>query len=280
MIDIIKSILKWSVENYSNIMSGIVASVIVILLQVSVRSLSITLSMLFSVRWQLQHIWGLKKSERIYIVSGAITGVSDLVKTTILAGPDSEASSTLFATSNLLYPKSEIRHVYSSKFSRDLFKENIVSVGGPIHNYCTKDFLRKFSETVFFNDEMDLIFKSKCYSVKYDALDNSGTGDKPLNDYGIVVRTTNPYDSTKSILLIMGCDTYGVLAAARLVSSRLDSLACRKILNKKLGFKRYFTQQNYIAVVECDVLENDVGDIRLVDFVSMNSQNLKDSNEN
>ncbi len=259
-MNILYIVTAWIKTNFNNIVSGIVASVIVLLLQVIVKTLSMILSAFLTIRWRLKLIWRIDNPQRIYVVSGAIEEVSEKVKSVVLAGSDAEAASICIGTSGLLYPEAEVKHVYSSSFTREFYKEHLIVVGGPVNNTCTAAIINHIKEDVSFTDDFEMLVSDQVFETNYDE------NDRPTKDYGAIIRINNPYDHQRDIILVVGCDTYGVLAAAMLISSRNDSQLARKALQKKLGFKKYLFKQNFIAVVECGVLGDDIGNISLKYF--------------
>ena len=257
---VLKSLYDWLVLNRTNIIAGIVASLIVLALQVLSRAASIALAAWLTLRWRLRLLWGLKDPQRVYIVSGAITGVTETVKSVILAGPDAEAASTLVATLGLLYPGGEVRHMYSSTFPPESYKDHLIIVGGPKNNGTCAALLKQLGPDISFNEELELTACGGSYSATYDE------HDSPTKDFGAIIRVDNPFDKSKGVVIAMGCDTYGTLAAAMLISARREAKEPRAELQKRLGLRRYFRQQNYVAIVECDVLGNDIGRMWLKDF--------------
>jgi len=259
-------LLKWFTSNGSNILASVVAAAIVLGFQIISRAASLALAVLVTLRWSLRLLWRLRDPGRVYVVSGAITNVSEEVKSVILAGPDAIATSTLIATVGLLYPKAEVRHVYSSTFARDSYKDHLVVVGGPVNNTCCSDLLAHISTKCSFGENLEFVvpcLSNQTYEAAYDQEQN------PIKDYGAVIRMVNPFDKSKDVLLVVGCDTFGVLAAAMLISSRPDAKEARVQLRKRLGLRKYFRRENYIAIVECDVLGNDIGCVSLKDFVRL-----------
>jgi len=254
---------QWLTQNWGNILAGIVASFIVLALQVVSRALTLMLVTFITLKWRLRLLWSLGHPQRIYVVSGAVSGVSEEVKAIVLAGTDAEAANSLIATAGLLYPEVDVRHVYSSIFCRDFYKEDLIVVGGPINNSCAASVLPELAPQIHF-DEFSLVVADSTYDT---ILSNEGN---PVRDYGALIRITNPFDVSKSVIMAVGCDTYGVLAAALLGSTRREAINARKSLFSELGCRKYFRAQSYIAVVECDVLGNDVGEIRLMQVVRLN----------
>jgi hypothetical protein len=70
-------------------------------------------------------------------------------------------------------------------------------------------------------------------------------------DVGVIIKCTNPENSTRGCLMLFGMRTYGVEAAAKAFVSKLTGLT-------RVWPKRYF------CVVESDVLNHAVGDPRVL----------------
>jgi hypothetical protein len=266
---IIDKFLEWmntyKADIYINIIAGIIASFIVLLGQTLVRTLSLIIASFFTLRYQLRALWYFKRPQRIYVVSGAIaTDTPTDVKTAILAGPDADAANTLVATIGLIYPKALVSHVYSSALPKEFYKENLIVVGGPVNNTCSKLVLDQVKEMIHF-DGFQLFDSTGQYSATYDENDNA------LVDYGIVLRISNPFDPTKDLILVAGCDTYGVLGAATLISLKEEVSKQRSSIQKMLGFKNFFSKKNYYAIVQCSVLGNDISQIKIVKFSKFDS---------
>jgi hypothetical protein len=243
-----------------NIFAGIIASIIVLSFQGLVKTLSLIVAAFVTLKWQLRTIWRLDKPTRIYVVSGSILGVNEDVQSVILAGPDADAANMLIGTLGLLYPEAEVKHMYSSSFMREFYKEHLVIVGGPVNNNCSASVLNQIRDHICFNDDLDLLVSNIKYATVYNA------NQQPEKDYGVIIRMVNPFSPTKDIIMAMGCDTHGVLAAASLISSRPDDNKTKSMLKKSIGIRRYFCKTSFIAVVSCEVLGNDISKVDLVDY--------------
>lgn len=255
-------LIAWLHANAGNIYAGIIASGIVLALQVLSRATTLVVLQFVHVRWRLQLLWCFRRPVKIYIVSGAIKDVSDEIKGVVLAGPDAEAANAMVATVGLLYPSAEVRHVYSSSFPPELYKEHLVLVGGPVNNSCSATVLRALN-SLSYDNEFQMVVGEKCFRTEYD-------GDTAIKDHGAIVRVDNPFDSSKDVIIASGCDTYGVLAAALAISARVETSAARRALARRLGLRKYFTRVGYEAIFECNVLGNDVGNISLAHFRRVN----------
>lgn len=208
----------------------------------------------------LRLLWRMRSPRRIVVVSGAIHGVGKAVKSVVLAGPDADAANALVATAALLYPKAEIQHVYSSTLPPELYKENLVVVGGPVNNKCAAAVLEQAAENISFKNRFDLVVSGTAYET---TCDRSG---RPLRDHGAILRIANPFDESKDIVLTAGCDTYGVLAASMTISPKSEAADARERLLTRIRSRKRLGVLDYVAVVDCDVLGNDVGNVRLRAF--------------
>jgi len=267
-MQIINNFLEWiktfKTDIYINIIAGLVASLIVLLGQTLVKTVSLIIASFFSLRYQLRALWFFRKPQKIYVVSGTIANDTPTeVKTAILAGPDADAANVLVATIGLIYPKALVSHVYSSALPKEFYKENLVIVGGPVNNICSKLVLDQVYDLIHF-EGFYLCDSSSQYSATYDENDNV------LVDYGIVLRIENPFDSTKDLFLIAGCDTYGVLGAATLISLREEVSKQRSSIQKMLRQKNFFLKKNYYVIVKCSVLGNDISQIKIEKFSKFN----------
>ncbi len=256
--------VNWVKVHYTdiniNIFAGIIASIIVLSLQGVVKTVSMMIAAFITLKWQLRLIWCFEKPNRIYVVSGSILGVNENVKSVILAGPDADAANMLIGTLGLLYPEAEVKHMYSSSFMREFYKEHLVIVGGPVNNDCTALILDQLKEYIMFNNELEMVVSSNKYTTLYNKEDH------PVKDYGAIIKIKNPFSPSKDVVMAIGCDTHGVLAAASLLSSRPDDKKAKSMLKKSMGIRRYFQKISFIAVVECEVLGNDISKVELVNY--------------
>lgn len=205
---------------------------------------------------QLRRLWGFRDPHRIYIVSGAIHGVNKFVKSVVLAGPDAQAANALVASAALLYPNADIQHVFSSRFPPELYKEHLVVVGGPVNNDCAATLLSKLHKHICFKNKFDLLACGSTYETTYSR-------GRPIRDHGAIVRIVNPFDTSKDVIMTLGCDTYGVLAASIVMTMKPEVQDIRTKLFCRIKSKRSVRLPNYLAVVECDILGHSVTNVSL-----------------
>lgn len=256
---------EWFYNNIETILIGLLSSILASIIVLFSQSFVSVIIYLLTKRFILFKIWCFKNPQTIIVVSGDINKSQPDITTAILSGLDAEAAHRLIATAHLLYPKTNIEHVYSSSsilFSPEYYKENLIIVGGPINNTCSFDFLNRYKSIVEFldNDEEDY-YLIKFHDKLYTPTNNT--------DFGIILRDINPMNNLnkhKNIILIAGCDSFGGLAASKIIDYYRDDTL---VTQKKLFFKIYrniFKKKNYIALISCEKLGNTVTNISLVDF--------------
>ncbi len=241
------------------IFSSILASILVLFLQSFVNIITFVLTK----KYVLYKLWRWNNPKKLFIVSGSINKSAEIT-TAILSGLDAEAAHRLIATAHLLYPKAEIEHVYSSSsnlFSPEFYKGNLVMVGGPINNKCSQDFLKRYDTIIKFIDDDYQYYKIKFFDKIYSPTDNI--------DYGLIIRDINPYNcfnNSKHIIIVAGCDSFGGLAAAKVIDYYRDhTLKTQNKLFYTIN-KHLFKRKNYMALISCEKLGETVTNISLVDF--------------
>jgi len=149
-------LITWLTKNAEAILVGVVASLLVLFGQSTVRTVSLAIAILITRRWHLRLLWRFGAPQHVVVVSGAVEGVTDVVRSAILAGPDAHAANIMLSATEDLYPKCEVRHVYSSSFPPELYKEDLIVVGGPINNSCTAAILRRLHGQLDFRNDFEL----------------------------------------------------------------------------------------------------------------------------
>lgn len=255
--------LLWQNENIKDIVIGILSSILASIIVLLSQSFVNIITFVLTKKFILYKLWRWNNPKKIFVVSGSITNLTDITSA-ILTGLDAEAAHRLIATAHMLYPKSEIQHVYSSDsslFPPESYKENLIIVGGPINNYCSHFFLKRYSSIVEFIDDNDQYYKIKFKNRIFIPTENI--------DYGLIIRDINPvnrFDKSKSIILIAGCDSSGGLAAAKIIDYyRDDNLVTQKKLFYTL-YKNIFKTKNYLALIMCEKLGETVTNISLIDL--------------
>lgn len=161
-ISLISEIQSWITDNLNSIVTGIVASVIVLLAQSLVRAIALLIASWVNRSLSLSPIWGFTSSDMIYVISGSIEGVSQEVRGAILMGADADAANEAIATIRCLRSKTRIFRFYSPKYPDELLKENLISIGGPVNNFVTNKLMSSVSDLVSFEE---FILKNRFFTL-------------------------------------------------------------------------------------------------------------------
>jgi hypothetical protein len=245
---------NWVVRNYDAIVTGIVSSFIVIALQVSVATLSNTISYFLTFRLRLIRLISFKNKENIYVVSGNKSEQYGSNSAALLMGPDASAANLVYRTLEQLYADSEIKHLYSSTGDHSVYNdENVVSVGGPVFNTFTKAVIDHLGSDIYF----DASDKLHVYENEYEK------NETTLKDYGLIIKLNNPYRPSRKVIIVAGCGSNGCLAASFILTKNRKFPNLRKTLMSELGLRLLFSKTQFVAVVSCRIAGNDVSNVKL-----------------
>lgn len=255
--------MSWLVQNTGSIVAGLISSIIVLVLQVFIPPISLFVYDALVRKWPAKKVWGMSNPRQIYIVSGSIDTMTGPTGLAFLAAPDAEAVAVITVTLRLLFPKAELIHAYSPHFSPDLYGADVISVGGPVNNTCTRTLMKATAVPVHF-DGLDLITPQRKYELE------TPTKDDPINtDYGLIISTRNPLTPRARCIIIAGCDTHGVLAAANALSPDRLQKPFRHAVNKSQGRFRLWKEYSYYSVVSAKALANTVSDLTIEEAVEL-----------
>jgi hypothetical protein len=136
-------------------------------------------------------------------------------------------------------------------------ENDIILLGGPKHNHLTKIFLDRIQGlSVVDQNEEHLIWKSE---PKFNFAAKKNPNGKIEVDYGLIIRTKNPFSSDGStVCLFSGQHTYGVIAAAFYFVNNYGKITSLKTFAPTI-----------ISMVSCDVIDDYPNSIRLIrEYVS------------
>lgn len=110
---------------------------------------------------------------------------------------------------------------YADRLDGDSLKTNLILIGGPDANAVTREAVTRIGSTLQFGNPASYEL------VIYDSQTKRGfaplrrmDSEKITTDYGIILKTTNPFAPTKQILIIAGSFGYGTWAGIRFVNSK------------------------------------------------------------
>ncbi|VVB84921.1 Uncharacterised protein [uncultured archaeon] len=262
------SFIDYLYKNSDTIILGIIASTLTIMLQIAVQTVSNFITYFITLRWYLRRLFSFADKDDIYIVSGSIddettSGIA------LLRGPDASAAANLHRTLEDIYNDSKIKHMYSTNNQSIYIDENIVSVGGPVHNSCTKDLMKHMKSLVYFDENDALHVNSHIYTKSVD----------DEIDYGLIIRAKNPFATTKKALIIAGCGSHGVLAASMLFNKTKKFKEIQKDFEKNFGFTNHILNKDFIAVVRCNMIGNDISAITFIKVIKLMNDSQKNIKE-
>lgn len=108
-------------------------------------------------------------------------------------------------------------------------EENIIIIGGPMSNEITRRIMQFFEFPFFIEDHV-----LNCCNRKYEPkLDENG---EIFEDYAFILKSENPYNKRKNLIIIAGCYFYGCLSGAMAVTdTEILRNICRRTKGKSIG---------------------------------------------
>ena len=257
----LRSILTWLSTQTDSIASGIVASAIVIVVA-EVYGLG---QLLFQNRSD-RRLWKLRKPSELHVVSGSIGNTNPFVQAPT-SWPDANAASILIHKCKMIYPKARIVHSFSC--DPDILTSDLIAVGGPVYNEATRQLIHRIENFVSFQQSggthseafHSLVVQNDTYAPEFQ-------DGRISRDFGAIVRMRNPLSAhLNDVILVIGCETFGVLASALVLVGDEIARGARKELQKCLSPLRRFS--DFVAVFSCEPLRYSVGAVSFVKFYKL-----------
>jgi hypothetical protein len=135
---------------------------------------------------------------------------------------------------NRNYRNVNIQMYAADEFPRSNIEDNLVIIGGPGDdegdgNPICKIMMEKMKLKISYSEDCEtLLYNSNDFTANYD-------GNRMKLDYGYFARFPNPFNNQKSVILVNGIHTYGVLGAAKIFSDHPLAQSNIKTLMKKLN---------------------------------------------
>jgi hypothetical protein len=141
---------------------------------------------------------------------------------------------------------------YADRLDGDSLKTNLILIGGPHPNAISKEVFTRINSTLRFGNPAR--FGSAIYDsstdTSYAPLIDSG---EILKDYGLILKTSNPFAPSKQVLLIAGSFGYGTWAGVRFAMSK------EFVTNQVVAEGKPLE-----CLIETDILRGTPQDIRLL----------------
>ncbi len=224
-----------------------------------------------SKRHKLKKYLRFENGKRIYVVSGNIENIRtrEYKNMVILAAPDAEGAAKIKTVLEWIYPKSDVIHTFSSAFSPEFYPDTLLSVGGPKNNKVTQTLLAELTKGKISFDGLDIVTPMNRFSLETDSSNSS-----ILTDYGLVIIGPNPFNYVNQAIIIAGCDTTGVLAAARCLELGPLHRAIFDQLSKSEQFPSAKKETKYF-VVKTRAIGTSSGEPQLVEFGKLDNPKTK-----
>jgi hypothetical protein len=129
-----------------------------------------------------------------------------------------------------------------------LYGHDLIVIGGTKNNALTADLLDKIPNLPYTQNVNDIVDNRTGEIIVGIAKDH-----KIVEDYGVIIKTRNPYNPKATCLIFFSTHTYGLDAAAVAFVEQMSSY-------------RYMFHPNYACLVRCHVTEHYVSKPQLVDF--------------
>ena len=124
--------------------------------------------------------------------------------------------------------KDRLQVIFSRGASQNDMEQNVILIGGPIHNSWTNEFIKAKSPKLRF-DEFHLTsdFTQNAYQARIE--DN-----KVVKDYVLFCVTQNPWNSKAKAILAAGCRGYGSIGLLKFIEN--DDIVA--LVHKHPNFRR------------------------------------------
>lgn len=196
-----------------------------------------------------RRFWAPFTSGEVRLVVGRFAMFNEFEPTGFVGGGDVNASAELrrfLNTLDLPDPTISYAHVnlnilglpdpvisYADAIDGDQLKANLILLGGPDANKITGEVMDRISTGLRFGDpsQNEIVIRDVVTGKLYAPLRQKPSG-KIRTDYGAIIRSPNPFDPSKHVLIVVGSFGYGTWAAMRYAMSR-EFLRTRVALSGK-----------------------------------------------
>src|SRR6266700_2589966 len=205
--------------------------------------------------WQIADIKGL-----IIVASHATTTHTGEYARPATGIGNIRALASVVESLNKAYGKLTVRNIYlSTDQLQDRLENDLLLLGGPKNNKISAHFLGlikgcqplvEVNQRFYWRTHSGRGWNEKGAQEFHGKVEN----DQVIKDFGIGVRMISPFTSEKrTVILIAGSHTYGVVAAAKYLTEQI---------HKDLPFRR-LKESNLVFVVSADIMDQHPINIRL-----------------
>lgn len=196
-------------------------------------------------------IWNLNRSKPVHIITASERALDDDEFTARVYPAEYLAAVETRAMVCEVLGHRDVTFWTSESFPTARYMaQNIVSIGGPVHNEVTAHFLRRLSLPIGF-DQHEVV--SDVTKMRYEAIIEKG---RIVRDVGVVVACDNPLgDEDCLVVLLMGSRTFGCPAASQFLTS-----GDLRTASRRLG-----TSSPRWAILDADVIDDHVARVKVVE---------------
>lgn len=200
-------------------------------------------------RWALQRFWGFA-DEDVRVVVAATPSIDCDFRTqtnscywSVEHGPiigygDATALGHLMGAVRLASESLQFSFVLSTLIPPDIREHNLILIGGPAYNPLVGEIMNRVNTPVSFEGYSVRELRGANSLLHTPAI----TDGLITKDYGIILKTRNPFNSEKGVFIVAGCHDPGSIAAARYAMTALLKMRKRP--------------ESFALVVESEVLDN------------------------
>ena len=202
-----------------------------------------------------RRLWGLPDSKKLYICisTSARTDTGAYIRLSSGLG-QIRALALLSPSLHRAYKDFDVQRVLMSDDKiADRYESDLIILGGPKNNEIARQVLEQLQPHLpgtLAEPNVTWHESSSVPPITYAAIQ---TGDDLKEDYGVIIRTTNPFNSKRKVLIFAGGHTYGTTAAARFFTSELSKFR-----------PRYAFLGDFMAIVTAKVTDRHVSEPRLL----------------
>jgi hypothetical protein len=159
------------------------------------------------------------------------------------------------------YPRLDLQRVFlSDRPLDDRLEGDLLLLGGPRYMPLTRTFLDELHERFGVNQgtgasPTEILWKTGSGVELYDG---TFDGETIIVDHGFVIRARNPFNPAKTVILISGAHTFGIVAAARFIAEDLRNPL------RHLGERSVLLKREFAALLEARVADGHVLPPRLL----------------
>jgi hypothetical protein len=123
------------------------------------------------------------------------------------------------------------RVAYADRLEGDTVKQTLILLGGPDANSVTSRAVKHIDSKLRFGDPSinEIAIRDTAVNPPHCYIPSSPDGDRGSIDYGVILRSPNPFAPDKELLVLAGSFGHGTWAAARYVTTAEFFAACESI---------------------------------------------------